>query len=90
MNRKRFLNLDMDLFYQQKMLIIDLAAKAEEAGYKKLSKELDGIIGVFDAVQDTAEEEGMFSMPEQDPDTGRFADVRYNDVLEKVLAADKK
>lgn len=90
MGDERFLNLDMDLFYQQKMLLIDLASKAKDAGYKKLSEKLDGIIGVFDAVQDTAEEDGMFTMPEQDPDTGRFSDERYNDVLEKVLAADKK
>lgn len=69
--------------------MIELADSIEKAGYKNLSKELDGVIGVFDAVQDAAEEEDAFSMPEQDPDTGRFADDRYNDVLEKILEADK-
>lgn len=90
MKNEKFLNLDMDLFYQQKMLMIDLAAKAREAGYKNLGGELDGVIGVFDAVQDAAEEKGVFKVPEHDSDICRFADDRYNDVLKKILEADGK
>lgn len=90
MKNENFLNLDMALFYQQKMLIIDLAAKACEAGYKNLGEELTGVIGVFDAVQEAAEEEGAFEVPKHDSDTCRFADDRYNDVLKKILEADKK
>lgn len=45
---------------------------------------------IFDAVQDAAEEDGSFTPPVADEDTGRFADEDYNDVLKKILDADAK
>lgn len=72
------------------MLLIDLSAKVKNLGYDLLADELWGAIGVFDAVQDAAEEDGAFAAPEADEETGRFLDDTYNDVLEKILNADKK
>ena len=37
-----------------------------------------------------AEEDGSFTPPVADEDTGRFADEDYNDVLKKILDADAK
>lgn len=90
MKKHQFLNLDMDLFYKQKLMLVDLAAKAEAEGYHHLAYQLDGVLGVFDAVQDAAEEDGSFTPPVADEDTGRFADEDYNDVLKKILDADAK
>ena len=59
-------------------------------GYDHLADELWGAIGVFDAVQDSAEGDGVFTAPEADEETGLFLDDFYNDVLEKILNADKK
>lgn len=41
-------------------------------------------------MQDAAEEDGSFTPPVADEDTGRFADEDYNDVLKKILDADAK
>lgn len=83
---KPYIGLDMNEFFRQKMLLIDLSAK----GYDLLADELRGAIGVFDAVQDSAEGDGVFTAPEADEETGLFLDDFYNDVLEKILNADKK
>ena len=81
-----------DLFQIQPLSkkLVDLAAKAEAEGYHHLAYQLDGVLGVFDAVQDAAEEDGSFTPPVADEDTGRFADEDYNDVLKKILDADAK
>lgn len=80
----------MNKFFRQKMLLIDLSAKVKDLGYDHLADELWGAIGVFDAVQDSAEGDGVFTAPEADEETGLFLDDFYNDVLEKILNADKK
>ena len=59
-------------------------------GYDHLADELWGAVGVFDAVQDAAEEDGAFTSPEADEETGQFHDDLFNDVLKKILDADKK
>ena len=87
---KPYIGLDMNEFFRQKMLLIDLSAKVKDLGYDLLADELWGAVGVFDAVQDAAEEDGAFAAPEADEETGRFLDDTYNDVLEKILNADKK
>lgn len=38
----------------------------------------------------TAEEDGAFTSPEADEETGQFHDDLFNDVLKKILDADKK
>ena len=81
---------NMNKFFRQKMLLIDLSAKVKDLGYDHLADELWGAIGVFDAVQDSAEGDGVFTAPEADEKTGLFLDDFYNDVLEKILNADKK
>ena len=70
------------------MLLIDLSAKVKDLGYDHLADELWGAIGVFDAVQDSAEGDGVFTAPEADEKNGLFLDDFYNDVLEKILNAD--
>ena len=90
MKKHQFLNLDMDLFYKQKLLLVELAAKVEAEGYHHLAYQLDGILGVFDAVQDAAEEDGSFTPPVADEATGRFTNEDYNDVLKKLLDVDAK
>lgn len=87
---KPYIGLDMNKFFRQKMLLIDLSAKVKDLGYDLLADELWGAIGVFDAVQDSAEGDGVFTAPEADEETGLFLDDFYNDVLEKILNADKK
>lgn len=87
---KPYIGLDMNKFFRQKMLLIDLSAKVKDLGYDHLADELWGAIGVFDAVQDSAEGDGVFTAPEADEETGLFLDDFYNDVLEKILNADKK
>ena len=87
---KPYIGLDMNEFFRQKMLLIDLSAKVKDLGYDLLADELRGAIGVFDAVQDSAEGDGAFTAPEADEETGLFLDDFYNDVLEKILNADKK
>lgn len=87
---KPYIGLDMNKFFQQKMLLIDLSAKVKDLGYDHLADELWGAVGVFDAVQDSAEGDGVFTAPEADEETGLFLDDFYNDVLEKILNADKK
>lgn len=87
---KPYIGLDMNEFFRQKMLLIDLSAKVKDLGYDLLADELRGTIGVFDAVQDSAEGDGVFTAPEADEETGLFFDDFYNDVLEKILNADKK
>ena len=87
---KPYIGLDMNKFFRQKMLLIDLSAKVKDLGYDHLADELWGTIGVFDAVQDSAEGDGVFTAPEADEETGLFLDDFYNDVLEKILNADKK
>lgn len=87
---KSYIGLDMNEFYRQKMLLIDLLEKVKGLGYDHLADELWGAVGVFDAVQDSAEGDGAFTAPEADEETGLFLDNFYNDVLEKVLDADKK
>ena len=87
---KPYIGLDMNEFFRQKMLLIDLSAKVKDLGYDLLADELWGAIGVFDAVQDSAEGDGVFTAPEADEETGLFLDDFYNDVLEKILNADKK
>lgn len=82
---KPYIGLDMNEFFRQKMLLIDLSAKVKDLGY-----ELRDAIGVFDAVQDSAEGDGAFTAPEADEEAGLFLDDFYNDVLEKILNADKK
>lgn len=72
------------------LLLIDLSAKVKDLGYDLLADELWGAIGVFDAVQNSAEGDGVFTAPEADEETGLFLDDFYNDVLEKILSADKK
>lgn len=87
---KPYIGLDMNKFFRQKMLLIDLSAKVKDLGYDHLADELWGAIGVFDAIQDSAEGDGVFTAPEADEETGLFLDDFYNDVLEKILNADKK
>lgn len=83
--------LDMRLFYRQKMLLIGLSDAAYNNGYKNLCNELYGIVGIFDAIQDKAEEAGVFEMPALDKnDENRFDDDYYNNVFQKVIAEDKK
>lgn len=83
--------LDMRLFYRQKMLLIGLSDVAYNNGYKNLCNELYGIVGIFDAIQDKAEEAGIFEMPALDKnDENRFDDDYYNNVFQKVIAEDKK
>ena len=83
--------LDMRLFYRQKMLLIGLADAVYDRGYKNLCDELYGILGIFDVIQDTAEEAGLFEMPAiEENDENRFDDDYYNNVLKKVLTEDKK
>ena len=62
----------------------------KDLGYDHLADELWGAVGVFDAVQDAAEEDGAFTSPEADEETGQFHDDLFNDVLKKILDADKK
>lgn len=64
--------------------------KVKDLGYDHLADELWGAVGVFDAVQDAAEEDGAFTSPEADEETGQFHDDLFNDVLKKILDADKK
>ena len=87
---KPYIGLDMNKFFRQKMLLIDLSAKVKGLGYDHLADELWGAVGVFDAVQDAAEEDGAFTSPEADEETGQFHDDLFNDVLKKILDADKK
>lgn len=87
---KPYLGLDMNEFYRQKMLLIDLSAKVKDLGYDHLADELWDAVGVFDAVQDSAEGDGVFTTPEADEETGLFLDNFYNDVLKKILDTDKK
>lgn len=87
---KPYIGLDMNEFFRQKMLLIDLSAKVKDLGYDHLADELWGAVGVFDAVQDAAEEDGAFTSPEADEKTGQFHDDLFNDVLKKILDADKK
>ena len=87
---KPYIGLDMNKFFRQKMLLIDLSAKVKDLGYDHLADELWGSVGVFDAVQDAAEEDGAFTSPEADEETGQFHDDLFNDVLKKILDADKK
>lgn len=83
--------LDMRLFYRQKMLLIGLADAVCNGGCKNLCDELYGIVGIFDAIQDKAEEAGLFEMPALDKnDENRFDDDYYNNVFQKVIAKDKK
>ncbi|MFJ6975963.1 MAG: hypothetical protein ACIRZ1_09540 [Ligilactobacillus ruminis] len=83
--------LDMRLFYRQKMLLIGLADAVCNSGCKNLCDELYGIVGIFDAIQDKAEEAGLFEMPALDKnDENRFDDDYYNNVFQKVIAEDKK
>ncbi len=73
--------LDMRLFYRQKMLLIGLADAVCNSGCKR----------IFDAIQDKAEEAGLFEMPVLDNnDENRFDDDYYNNVFQKVIAEDKK
>lgn len=62
----------------------------KDLGYDHLADELWGAVGVFDAVQDSAEGDGVFTAPEADEETGLFLDDLFNDVLKKILDADKK
>ena len=77
--------LDMRLFYRQKMLLIGLADAVCNSGCKNLCDELYGIVGIFDAIQDKAEEAGL-----DKNDENRFDDDYYNNVFQKVIAEDKK
>lgn len=67
-----------------------LPQKQKRKATPHLAYQLDGVLGVFDAVQDAAEEDGSFTPPVADESTGRFADETYNDVLKKILDADAK
>lgn len=83
--------LDMRLFYRQKMLLIGLADAVCNSGCKNLCDELYGLVGIFDAIQDKAEEAGLFEMPVLDNnDENRFDNDYYNNVFQKVIAEDKK
>ena len=68
--------LDMRLFYRQKMLLIGLSDVAYNNGYKNLCNELYGIVGIFDAIQDKAEEAGLFEMPALDKNDENRFDIR--------------
>lgn len=72
------------------MLILDLVSETKKAGYPHLSEELDGVLGVFDAVQDAAEADGAFMLPDLDMSTGNFFDDQYNNVLDRILEADRE
>ena len=85
-----YIGLDMNEFFRQKMLLIDLSAKVKDLGYDLLADELRGAIGVFDAVQDSAEGDGVFTAPEADEDPGRVRADPNIVFLEKILNADKK
>lgn len=72
------------------LICLSVWLKVKDLGYDLLADELWGAIGVFDAIQNSAEGDGVFTAPEADEETGLFLDDFYNDVLEKILNADKK
>lgn len=87
---KEYMGINMELFYQQKMLLLELSDAADNHGYKKLADALEGIVNsVFDPIQNEAEENSCFTLPKADEDSGRFSDDKYNDVLAKILAEEK-
>ena len=82
--------LDMTEFFRQKILIEELSVAVRKAGHPMLADELEASLAVFDAVQDEAEDKGVFAGPVFDLDTSLFANPEYNDVLHCILEKEKE
>lgn len=81
--------LDKKAFYQQKQLLVELQyALANKYKSDELFKMMEGILQIFDAIGDVAEEQRQFFYPKCDFKTGKFIDDAYNNVFEKLTGHD--